>query len=141
MLRYIQRAATVGRAIGISGIVVREIHESRAKNAADRKLEESKSLRALVHGGMETICCDERGEMLTSLKFSELIGKKRDQAVNGIAFFIGGPDGLDQDLMAQTSLKISFGKMTWPHQLLRIMAAEQIYRAVTILNNHPYHRG
>lgn len=139
--RYLKRASEAGKAVGIPKVEIREIQESRAKHVAERKAEEGKLLRALAHGEIETICCDEHGEMLTSVKFSELIAQKRDQANSDIALVIGGPDGLDRNLMAESCLIISFGAMTWPHQLARIMAAEQIYRAITILKNHPYHRG
>ncbi|MGC2223731.1 MAG: 23S rRNA (pseudouridine(1915)-N(3))-methyltransferase RlmH, partial [Methylocella sp.] len=67
-------------------------------------------------------------------------GRARDQGIASAAFVIGGPDGLERAFLASASLTLSFGAMTWPHQLVRIMAAEQIYRAVTILSGHPYHR-
>ncbi len=140
VIRYTQRASAAGKSLGITGIEIREIQESRAKHAAERKVEEAKLLRTLIHEGTKSICFDQHGKMLTSVSFSELIVKMRGEALNGLALIIGGPDGLDEVLMSDCFLKISFGAMTWPHQLARIMVAEQIYRAITIINRHPYHR-
>jgi 23S rRNA (pseudouridine1915-N3)-methyltransferase len=67
-------------------------------------------------------------------------GRAGDQGIASAAFVIGGPDGLEPAFLASASFTLSFGAMTWPHQMVRIMAAEQIYRAVTILSGHPYHR-
>jgi 23S rRNA (pseudouridine1915-N3)-methyltransferase len=77
---------------------------------------------------------------MPSRGFAEMLGHARDEGVAGAALVIGGADGLDLAFLASASLTLSLGPMTWPHQLVRIMAAEQIYRAVTILSGHPYHR-
>ena len=86
------------------------------------------------------IALDERGRGLTSEAFAAEIGKARDAGAPAFALARGGPDGHDETLRAAARMTLAFGAMTWPHQLARILAAEQLYRAVTILSGHPYHR-
>jgi 23S rRNA (pseudouridine1915-N3)-methyltransferase len=86
------------------------------------------------------IALDARGQMLSSEAFSRLLGKARDDGVKATAILIGGADGLAPDLLAKANAKVSFGAITLPHQLARIVLAEQLYRAATILAGHPYHR-
>jgi 23S rRNA (pseudouridine1915-N3)-methyltransferase len=138
--RYIKRAAAVGGATGFAGIELREVEESRAARADDRKREEAKALRGLLGARCHVIGLDESGEQLTSKTFAAKLSRARDEGIASLALVIGGPDGLDPEFLASAWLKLSFGAMTWPHQLVRIMAAEQIYRAVTIASGHPYHR-
>ena len=83
---------------------------------------------------------DERGKAFGSEAFAADLAAARDAGAPAYALIIGGPDGIDPELRAKSSLVLAFGAMTWPHQLVRIMAAEQIYRAITILSGHPYHR-
>ncbi len=83
---------------------------------------------------------DERGEQLTSGEFASAVAAWRDAGTPTLAFLIGGADGLDPALLARASRTLAFGALTWPHQLVRALLAEQIYRAVTILAGHPYHR-
>jgi 23S rRNA (pseudouridine1915-N3)-methyltransferase len=138
--RYIERAAAAGRAIGFSGVELREAGESRAARPDDRKREEAKAIRGLLAPPANVIALDENGAQMTSRSLATELGRARDQGIASAAFVIGGPDGLEPAFLASASLTLSFGAMTWPHQLVRIMAAEQIYRAVTILSGHPYHR-
>ncbi len=141
---YLARAGGIGRNLGVSTIDMREIDESRARRPQDRKKEEAKAIRtvlaSLVSPAAAFIACDERGENVTSAGFAQRLGQMRDQGASHLGLVIGGPDGLDPDLCAEAALRIAFGTMTWPHQLARIMAAEQIYRALTLLAGHPYHR-
>jgi 23S rRNA (pseudouridine1915-N3)-methyltransferase len=141
---YVTRAGGIGRGLGISLVDMREIDESRARRPADRKKEEAKAIRSLMAGQSATaagfIACDETGENLTSADLAHRLGQLRDQGAGHLCLVIGGPDGLDPDLSAEASLRLAFGAMTWPHQLARIMAAEQVYRALTLLAGHPYHR-
>jgi 23S rRNA (pseudouridine1915-N3)-methyltransferase len=81
-----------------------------------------------------------RGKPLTSTEFAADIGAARDGNDSVYALAIGGPDGFEPTLRKEARRVIAFGAMTWPHQLVRIMAAEQCYRALTILAGHPYHR-
>jgi 23S rRNA (pseudouridine1915-N3)-methyltransferase len=138
--RYIERAAAVARTVGLAGVDLREFDESRARRSEDRKAEEAKALRAAVPAGARVVLCDERGRSLTSEAFATEIGRSRDAGLPALVLAIGGPDGHDRGLLAEAPLTLAFGAMTWPHQLVRIMAAEQIYRALTILAGHPYHR-
>jgi 23S rRNA (pseudouridine1915-N3)-methyltransferase len=136
--RYIERAVAHGRAMGLA-VEHREIDESRGRRPQDRKAEEARAIRALIPGGARLVLFDERGKQPTSEAFAADLGRARDGGLPAICFVIGGPDGLDESLRTGASI-VAFGAMTWPHQLVRVMAAEQIYRALTILSGHPYHR-
>ena len=83
---------------------------------------------------------DERGEVMTSPTFAERLGRVHDQGRGDLAFVIGGADGIDPSLRAQADMTLSFGAMVWPHMLVRVMLAEQMYRAASILAGSPYHR-
>ena len=137
---YIERASAMGRLIGFSHIELRQTCESRALRPDDRKREEAKALRTLLPPEAAVMVFDESGVAITSLSFAFELKRVRDEGTANAACVIGGPDGLDTDFLNQASRIVSFGRMTWPHRLARIMAAEQIYRAVTILSDHPYHR-
>ena len=119
---------------------MREIDESRARRPEDRKLEEAQALRALVPPGAKLVALDERGKSLTSPAFAADLAKARDAASSAYVLVIGGPDGLDESLRQAAAVTLNFGSLTWPHQLVRVLAAEQLYRATTILAGHPYHR-
>lgn len=138
--RYLERARASARPLGLSGPEVRELEESRARRPEDRKAEEAKALLALLATGAKVIALDERGASITSERFAQTMAKARDDGAPALALLIGGPDGLDEALRSRADFTISFGAMTWPHQIVRVMAAEQIYRAMTILSGHPYHR-
>ena len=90
--------------------------------------------------GGALVLLDERGPPATSEEWAADIGRARDASRPAYAVAIGGPDGLDPSLGAAAHRVVSFGAMTWPHQLVRVMAGEQLYRAMTILSGHPYHR-
>lgn len=138
--RYLERAAAAGRSLGFSSIETREIDGSRARRPQDRRREEAKAICVLLGASARIVACDGTGKNLSSGDFAAALGRSRDQGVATLSLVIGGPDGLDPDFRARADLVLAFGAMTWPHQLARIMAAEQIYRAVTILAGHPYHR-
>lgn len=137
--RYLARATMAGRALGLA-VEVRELEESRARRAEDRRREEAAALAAACPSGTEVLALDEVGRALDSVEFSTLIGTARDTGRGALAVVIGGADGLAPDIRHRADHVVSFGPMTWPHQLVRVMAAEQIYRSVTILAGHPYHR-
>lgn len=138
--RYLDRFAKAGPAIGLELGKVIEINESRATNAETRKREEAAHLEKLLADGALLILLDERGKALDSPAFADLVGGMRDAGKRDLIVAIGGPDGLDPSLGGSAAHMLSFGKMTWPHQMVRVMVAEQLYRAVTILSGHPYHR-
>ena len=139
--RYFKRLADLARSQGISGVELREVEEGRARRAEDRQAEEARAILAAAPKGAWLALLDERGAAMTSAQWAGEIGKARDEAAPAYAVAIGGPDGLDPALRAQARTILSFGAMTWPHQLVRVMASEQLYRALSILSGHPYHRG
>lgn len=139
--RYLERAVAGGKPLGLVDFTVTESPESRASSAQARKTEEARAIRAGLPEKSVVIALDERGKSLPSIDFSDRIAQWRDGGRPALALLIGGADGLDSRLRQEADLVISFSAMTWPHQLVRIMAAEQLYRATTILSGHPYHRG
>lgn len=138
--RYLERAMGSGKPLALTGFDVSELSESRAGSAASRKAEEAKAIRAALPDGI-TVALDERGKALTSENFATQLGRWRDDGRAAVGFVIGGADGIDPDFVRNADLVVSFSPMVWPHQLVRIMLAEQLYRATTILSGHPYHRG
>ena len=138
--RYWERVDLGARGVGLTGVDLREIDESRARRPEDRKLEEAQALLSLVPSGARIVVLDERGKSLTSPAFAADMAKARDGAASAYVLVIGGPDGLDESIRRAAALILNFGTLTWPHQLVRVLAAEQLYRATTILAGHPYHR-
>lgn len=138
--RYAERIGPAGRAIGLGPIDIREIAESSARRPDDRKIEEALRLAALLPEGAALWALDEKGANLTSEDFARDIAKLRDDGTASLAFAIGGADGLDESLRQRARRTIAFGAMTLPHQLIRALLLEQIYRATTLLSGHPYHR-
>ena len=138
--RYLKRAIQAGRAIGIRAIEIVEIRESRAPDAERRKLEESIAIASVIPDGAAVVLLDERGDGLGSSAFADQLGRWRDAGEASLVFVIGGADGLSNTLRERARITLNFGQATWPHQLVRIMLLEQLYRAVTILSGHPYHR-
>ncbi len=137
---YLQRAKGGARELGLSGLETRELPVSRQARLEDRRKEEAAALRAALPPGSRLMLLDERGQALSSEEFAADLAKARDSGAPAYALAIGGPDGFDPSLREGGALALSFGRVTWPHQLMRAMAAEQIYRATTILRGHPYHR-
>jgi 23S rRNA (pseudouridine1915-N3)-methyltransferase len=138
--RYRDRFDDIGRKLGFRGLVIHEISESRARAAATRINEEAAAISALIPEKAVVVALDERGSSVDSASFARHIGKWRDESVPHNVFVIGGADGLSPELRRKAKLSIAFGSATWPHQMVRVMLLEQIYRAATILAGHPYHR-
>lgn len=136
---YEARIRAIGRQAGITGIVVKEWSESRAANSAGRKADEAAELWGIVGDG-PVVILDERGKTKSSEDFAAWLEKQASLGHRQATFLIGGPDGHDAESRVKADLVMSFGPMTFPHRLARIMLLEQIYRALTILVNHPYHR-
>ena len=137
--RYGERTAGLGRSLGFAPVQFLEIPESRARRDADRRAEEGTAILDKAAGAV-LVAFDERGRSLASDAFAERIAGWRDQGRSGLSFVIGGPDGLDGRVRAAADLVLSFGALTLPHQLVRVLVVEQLYRALTILAGHPYHR-
>jgi 23S rRNA (pseudouridine1915-N3)-methyltransferase len=138
--RYAKRAAQTGRALGLRDLDIVEIRESRAADAGKRMLEESIALANVIPPGAATVLLDSRGDNLDSAALAGLIAQWRANDRPAAVFIIGGPDGLSPSLHEKADLTLAFGAATWPHQLVRAMLLEQLYRAATILTGHPYHR-
>lgn len=117
-----------------------EVEEKRPLPTDQRIASEEALTLAKVPAGAVIVALDERGEDLTSRQLADHFRKWQDSGVSDIAFVIGGADGLGEQLKAQARLKLRFGRLTWPHMMVRPMLAEQIYRCRQILDGHPYHR-
>jgi 23S rRNA (pseudouridine1915-N3)-methyltransferase len=139
--RYIERANAAGRAVSLAPLEVSEITESQERRPADRMADEARMLEAALPKGSKRILLDSGGKALGSEDFASRLAAMRDQGAQTVVFLIGGADGLDAKLKSEAELTISYGAATFPHQIVRILLAEQIYRAITILSGHPYHRG
>jgi 23S rRNA (pseudouridine1915-N3)-methyltransferase len=138
--RYRERFDDLGRNLGFRGLDIHEIPESRARDGATRMTEEAAAISAAIPEKSLLVALDERGENIDSAAFAGHLGRWRDQQVPNTIFTIGGADGLSPELRRKAKLTMAFGCATWPHQMVRIMLLEQIYRAATILAGHPYHR-
>lgn len=132
---YLSRFERTGRPLGLGPV---SVHEVEAKKSA--KAGEAELLTKAIAGLNPIIVLDERGQTLTSPQFADRLALYRDQGHNEIALLIGGADGIDAGLKNRADLAISFGRMVWPHMLARVMLAEQLYRAASILAGGPYHR-
>lgn len=133
---YLKRFDQTGRAMGLGPASVIEVEDKRKRGAAA----EGNLLRAAAPDGACLIALDERGKTMTSPSFASLIGDLRDQGRRDCSFLIGGADGHDAEMRAASDRLLSFGPMVWPHMLARVMLAEQLYRAASILSGAPYHR-
>jgi 23S rRNA (pseudouridine1915-N3)-methyltransferase len=138
--RYRKRAEQTGRRIGFRDTEIVEIRESRAQEISKRMVEESIALANVIPDKAVVLILDARGESLDSATLASRLGRWRDDGRPATVFIIGGDDGLAPSLRDKATLRLAFGAATWPHQLVRIMLLEQIYRAVSILSGHPYHR-
>ena len=138
--RYRERFDDIGRKFGFRGLEIQEFPESRARDAATRMAEEAAAISAAIAPKSLLVALDEHGQNLDSTAFARHLGRWRDEQVGSTFFVIGGADGLSPELRRKAKLSLAFGSSTWPHQLVRVMLLEQIYRAATILAGHPYHR-
>lgn len=138
--RYDKRLKPAARALGMDWRGVTELNEARDGTAEARKEAEAQAILAKLDAGTRLIALDERGDRPDSEAFAHMIGRLRDDGVSSLALAIGGPDGHGEALRERADLTIAFGRLTWPHQIVRVLALEQLYRATTILSGHPYHR-
>ncbi|MEM8811701.1 MAG: 23S rRNA (pseudouridine(1915)-N(3))-methyltransferase RlmH [Pseudomonadota bacterium] len=138
--RYWDRFARAGRAVGLQTSDIRELAESRAGDPASRQAEEARTIEAAIAGNANWFLLDERGDDRTSEKFAAELADMAGRGVSPVAFVIGGADGVAPDLRDRAPRTFRFGKATLPHQIVRILLCEQLYRAATILSGHPYHR-
>jgi 23S rRNA (pseudouridine1915-N3)-methyltransferase len=138
--RYAERIDQTGRRVALGPLTLIEIPESRAAGPAERTADEAQKLLKATAEADLRIALDEHGKQLTSQAFSADLGRRRDGGVRSLAFLVGGADGHHETVRSAAALTLSLGPMTLPHGLARIVLVEQLYRAVTILAGHPYHR-
>ncbi len=131
---YAERATANGRGLGLGPVEIVEVDAKKPGRAA----EAAALVPAIADGHL--IACDEHGQAMTSRALAERIAALRDQGQRKLVFAIGGADGLDAGILRQARARLALGPQTWPHALVRLMLAEQIYRATTILAGQPYHR-
>jgi 23S rRNA (pseudouridine1915-N3)-methyltransferase len=137
---YCKRVTATWRPLGLRAIEVIEIRESRAQDVERRRTEESIALANVIPDGAVVVILDQRGESLDSPALAGLLREWRAEDRSAVCFIIGGADGLAPSLVERARIRLAFGAATWPHQLVRVMLFEQLYRAGTILAGHPYHR-
>ncbi|WP_341233114.1 23S rRNA (pseudouridine(1915)-N(3))-methyltransferase RlmH [uncultured Sulfitobacter sp.] len=133
---YLKRFDRTGRALGLGPAQILEVEDKKNGGMAA----EAALLRRVIPDGSLICVLDERGRVEPSPDFANRLGGWRDQGRGDIAFVIGGADGIAKDLRNDADHALSFGKMVWPHMLVRVMLAEQLYRAASILSGGPYHR-
>lgn len=137
---YMTRADAAGRGLGLTGFKLTEVEEKRRLEGDALKSAEASLLKSSIPRGSRLVMLDERGRMEGSVAFANRIADWRDTGVQDLAFVIGGADGLDATFRESADHLMAFGPMTWPHMLVRVLLCEQIYRSVSILSGHPYHR-
>lgn len=132
---YMARFNQTGRKLGWGPFTEIEVDPRKGGGMA----EEAALLRKAIPKGALLVCLDERGKVMSSPDFSGKLGSWADQG-RDVAFVIGGADGIDPALRKEADMLLSFGAMVWPHKLVRVMLAEQLYRAASIATGGPYHR-
>ncbi|MGZ2259351.1 23S rRNA (pseudouridine(1915)-N(3))-methyltransferase RlmH [Roseobacter sp. A03A-229] len=133
---YLTRFDRTGRGLGLGPARVVEVDDRKGGGMAG----EAELIRRALPEGAVVVALDERGRMESSPEFAQRIAGWRDAGRGDLALVIGGADGIDPGLRAEADVALSFGKMVWPHMLVRVMLAEQLYRAASILAGAPYHR-
>lgn len=139
--RYRERLDAAGQGAHLGPLTLHEIAESRSGSVAARTADEAERLLAKTRTADVVIALDERGKAQSSEAFARLLRGHRDDGAGTLALLIGGPDGHGEAVRTAARHVMSLGPMTLPHGLARIVLAEQLYRAATILTGHPYHRG
>lgn len=133
---YLTRFGQTGRGLGWRLGGETEVEDKKNGGMAT----EAALLRASIPAGSLLVCLDERGALLSSPDFAKKLQGWADQGRSDLCFVIGGADGIDPSLLDEADFLLSFGKMVWPHKLVRVMIAEQLYRAASIAAGTPYHR-
>ncbi|MEM7519429.1 MAG: 23S rRNA (pseudouridine(1915)-N(3))-methyltransferase RlmH [Pseudomonadota bacterium] len=133
---YLQRFDRTGRQLGLGPATIAEVEDRKSGGMAA----EADLLRRAIPTGATVCILDERGKVEPSPVFATRLAGWRDGGAGHLAFVIGGADGIDPDFKSEAAHALSFGKMVWPHMLVRVMLAEQLYRAASILARTPYHR-
>ncbi|MEJ0027009.1 MAG: 23S rRNA (pseudouridine(1915)-N(3))-methyltransferase RlmH [Rhizomicrobium sp.] len=137
---FVGRALAMGRRMGFTAVTCEEIPVSKERETPKRMADEAERLARRVPEGAHVVLLDAKGKGMTSEDFAEMLGALRDAGTRDLVFVIGGPDGLAPLPGRKAGRSLAFGPQTWPHLMVRAMLAEQVYRALTILAGHPYHR-
>ena len=137
---YCKRAKAIGRNIGLSGPDINAFDIPKSLTGAKRRAREGAMLLGAAPANSKVITLEENGKNITTAELAAMLGIWRDDGVPAATFMIGGADGHDASVLERADLKLSFGALTWPHMLVRVMLTEQLYRVMTILSGHPYHR-
>lgn len=133
---YLTRFDRTGRGLSLGPAQVIEVDDRKGGGMTA----EAVLLRRAIPAGATLVVMDERGRVEPSSRFAYRLAGWRDAGARDLAFVIGGADGIDPSLRAEADFALSFGAMVWPHMLVRVMLAEQLYRAASILSGGPYHR-
>lgn len=136
---YESRILNLSKSVGIKNLEIKELPISKKSSIKERQKEEAKIISQHIKQNNLNLFLDGKGENINSVDISQIISKSSFDGKD-LVFFIGGPDGFDEKIIKVANKIISFGRVTWPHKLIRIMLLEQLYRGITIINNHPYHR-
>ena len=136
---YESRILNLSKSVGIKNLEIKELPVSKKSSIKERQKEEAKIISQHIKQDNLNVFLDGKGENINSVDISQIISKSSFDGKD-LVFFIGGPDGFDEKIIKVANKIISFGRVTWPHKLIRIMLLEQLYRGITIINNHPYHR-
>lgn len=137
---YQRRFDGAAPGLGFGKLEIRELELKKRIDGPKRKALEGALVLDEIPAGAFVIALDERGKTETSKSFAGLLASKRDEGTRDLVLVIGGADGLSEDVRTRADRLLSFSPLTWPHMLVRVMASEQLYRALSILSGHPYHR-
>ena len=138
--RYVTRISGMGRQSGVGQCSVLVLNEGRGGSAGERKRTEADALLKKIADKAILVALDEHGKTLDSQKFSKLLEGYFERGASELVFALGGPDGHGQSVLQRADFRLSLSPMTMPHGLARAVLGEQVYRALTILGHHPYHR-
>ena len=138
--RYFERAQAMGKSLGVSHLKCHDYVESRVATTEQRQRQEAELLFSKMPNSKHCfIVCDEKGRNVTTHELTKIIDNARENGQD-VSFCLGGADGHSDLMREKADHIISMGKMTWPHQLARVMIMEQIYRCFSLMAGHPYHR-
>jgi len=118
---------------------IKDLKNTSNLSSKEQKQKETSLLQKYLKPGDHLVLLDEKGKEFTSVGFASFVQGKMNMGIKNLVFVVGGPYGFSEEIKKQASGKIALSKMTFSHQLIRLIFAEQLYRAMTILNNEPYH--
>ena len=125
--------------VGFNILCLSDVKTTKKTTPAQQKIDEGTSILNFVQKSDWVVLLDEHGKEFTSVEFAKFISKKEQSVSKRLVFVVGGPYGFSKDVYDRANEKISMSKMTFPHELIRLIFVEQLYRAYTIINNQPYH--